>query len=263
MMYQDRRNGLKYFTSRHIKSNNIFILHEICGRVNFSVMKSIFSILVVFMLQTFHYAFAQMEPTNQDEAEIITTFANFKIGIEAKKPELVIKNLDKQTRQFFEKLYDKALHDDSLSIMKSPITELIFLIQIRNSAYDRLSKTNNLNDFYSLMMDIGLLKEDRALEIIIIEIDSNVAVCNLARESVPVKTKYFFKKEDDFWKIDLNTPFEIANERFNELLRDEEKMKSFNVDYMQLYQQILDKNAVPYGASRMWKPVRTKTKTGE
>ena len=221
-------------------------------------MKSILSILFVLLVHTSQDAFAQMEPRNQDEAEILSTFANFKIGIEAKKPELLLKNLNASTLQFFEKLYENALYADSLTIMRLPITELIFLIQIRNNAYDRLSKTNHLNDFYTLMMDIGLLKEDKDLEIIIIEIDSNVAICNLARQSVPVKTRYFFNKENDFWKIDLNTPFEIANERFAELLKDDEKMKSFNVDYNQLYQQILDKNSVPYGASKMWKPIKTR-----
>jgi hypothetical protein len=216
-----------------------------------------FTLLLLFFSIPF-CSYAQMEPANQDEAEILSTFANFKIGIEAKKPELLLKNLDTNTLQFFEQLYDMALYADSVTIMNAPITELIFLIQIRNNGYDRLSKTNNLNDFYSLMMDIGLLKEDKDLEIIIIDIDSNVAVCNLARQSVPVKTKYFLNKENDFWKIDLNTPFEIANERFAELLKDDEKMKSFNVDYKQLYQQILDKNSVPYGSSKMWQPVRTR-----
>ena len=96
----------------------------------FQIMKSILSILFVLLVIS-QDAFAQMEPSNQDEAEILSTFANFKIGIQAKKPELLLKNLDANTLQFFERLYENALYADSLTIMRLPITELIFLIQIR------------------------------------------------------------------------------------------------------------------------------------
>jgi hypothetical protein len=219
--------------------------------------KLLYHIVLLLFLSIPFRSNAQIEPVNPDEAEILSTFANFKIGLKAKLPELLSKNISRESVVFFQNIYQHALYSDSLQIMQLPVTEMIFVIQSRVRAYERLKKTDNLEAYYQLLMDIGVLVEEDGLEIILIEKNGDTAICSLAINDVPSKKEYRFVKEDGYWKVDLKTPFNIANERFRALLNDEQKMKLMNLDFAGLIQQILDKNGVPRGQSAMWQPPKS------
>lgn len=213
------------------------------------------SISCVCLFATTSGLHAQYEPKNIDEQEILTTFANYKYGYEQFKAESIVKNLSAASQRFFDSVLYHIHYSDSATIASLPVSAMILVLDGRIKAREKLAQAQNTADLINIFLNYGIMREEMERQIVNILIKDSTALCAALMPSSTMAKDYNFVKENDYWKVDLNTEFSESDRSFKALLNNEELMKKYKLTPSTLYKQIFDKLGIPSGHSPAWEPV--------
>ncbi len=159
--------------------------------------------------------------TSNDSLEVKQCFNNYKQAILVSDGEEAIKWVDEHTLQYYEEILSFSLSADSSAIQERTLMDKLTILSIRHRVPKEEVLKMSGDDFFKYAINEGMVGKNSVMNIEIgeVSIEGEFATGNIVASGQKSPLNFHFYKEEDAWKIDLTSIFQVSNAGLSSMIK--------------------------------------------
>jgi len=155
----------------------------------------------------------------EEENLVRTSFQNYKSAILNDRGEEAVEFVDRRTISYYSEILEKTIHSDSASVDAMNIMDklMILIIRVKTTKEDLLDF--NGRELLVYAINEGMVGKNSVMnnDIGTVEIEGDYAKGQLMSNGEATPVYFIFNRENDNWKVDLTSIFELSSKAFQQM----------------------------------------------
>lgn len=159
----------------------------------------------------------------KDVDEVKLCYNRYISSVTARNGTEAIKYVSKNIIAYYHHILEQSLHADSITISTLRLVDKICILLIRAEIDRAELKKMNAESLFIHSVNSGLVGDDiRSLALGTIEVQGTAATAYVIYNGMKTPYKFQFYMEENRWVFDIGSTLKIAQNAFNELIRESE-----------------------------------------
>jgi hypothetical protein len=187
----------------------------------------------------------------KEEKQIRNTFDEYKSAILSKNGEEASKHLDQNTLGYYGEVLDYVINADSIQLSKLSIFDKVMVLIIRHETPKEKIMSFDGRGLLVYAVDQGMIGDNvKSTTIGEIIIEENFAKGEVLSNGKGGSVYFHFNKENDQWKLDLTSIFDLTNMAFGAMIAQSGQEEN------QYLMQLLEMMSGRAPDAEIWKPLK-------
>lgn len=190
----------------------------------------------------------------EDEKAVRNCFSKYKKAILESKGAIAAQHIDKNTVKYYQRILDKSIYADSLSLAKSNILDRMTVLSSRHRIKEDELLKMTPKSYFTYAIDQGMIGKNGVMNVSLGEVktEGDFATAKILSGGKSTPMTFQFNKENGEWKLDLTSIFKISAMALKKFLSESETSET---------EFILNALSVIIGeapSEKIWQPIREK-----
>ncbi|MGB0177791.1 MAG: hypothetical protein ACPF9D_11540, partial [Owenweeksia sp.] len=192
-----------------------------------------------------------LQGQSEDQQKIRTAFDNYKSAIRYSNGDVALAFIDQNTRDYYQEMTNAIKTADSLSVRDMNVLDKIMVLSARHRIPEEKAISMEGDQLFIYAVKYGMVAKNSVenVEIGEIVVNGNTATASLVASGQPVPMNFEFNRENNKWKIDLTSLFEISEAGMLQVIEQK------GVDENMFIEKIIELSSGIPIRKNLWKPL--------